>query len=136
MPRQLTKNTLMAFAVLDWLSHTQNIDLEGANIALFIDHVKQGALAVTLAVPLMESGATLTLLGPKSEKRMAYSACVSADIIICAMGKPEWIGREHVSDYSRQRIVIDITGDVSLKAQESIVKNGGTYLSPQMVDSL
>lgn len=134
MSSQLTKSSLTAFSVLDWLTLTQNIDLEGANVALFIDHVKQGPLIINLVLPLIESRATLTLLGLKSEKRMAYSACRSADIIICAMGKPGWIDREHVSDYSRQRIVIDITGDVSPKAQDSIVKNGGTYLSLQMVD--
>lgn len=122
-------------AIMRWLKQ-QGVKVEGKNVAIF---GKSDLVGKPLASMLLDAGAAVTVMGSKAEDRLRFLACRTADIVISAVGKPNVVTEEHVGEFSKPRILIDVginrdengklCGDISARAREFVEKNGGTTTS-------
>lgn len=118
-------------AIMRWLKK-QGVKLPGKNVVIF---GKSDLVGKPLAMMLLDAGAAVTVMGSQAEERLRFITCRTADVVISAVGQPNLVTEEHVNDYSKPRILIDVgisrdangvlCGDISKRARESVIKNGG-----------
>jgi methylenetetrahydrofolate dehydrogenase (NADP+)/methenyltetrahydrofolate cyclohydrolase len=112
-----------------------NISLEGKNVVIL---GRSNLVGKPLADMMIEAGATVTVMNSKTPRDVKERLCLSADIIVSAVGKPSVVNLSCISWVNKQ-IIIDVginrdengklCGDVSRNAYQMVTDNGG-YCSP------
>lgn len=120
--------SLNAAGIMQYLI-TQGVNnVSGMNIAVFGDATKNPIKDI---VHIMgRAGATVTIMSETAEEQMRFLACRTADIIISKIDVPDIVNKEYINDFSRPKILIDLSGkDISTEAKNFIRMNSN-YPNP------